>query len=380
MKTFALAGAALAAALLFWPAITSTTAPFLSAQAAAGVAQADYFRPAAPETFDGRRWSECIIGQTTNDDLRKQFRTERGAFRREAFRFARAGKNDGPRVEAVLDGSRGVSRVIGFLLSYAEGDGPDPARLAERLGEKAARFYPGGDRYDAWHLETFSDHGVALVVVGEDDANERGGAAAAVRVPYLLLCRPDSLADLAARWQRDPSPVVDPQTRLRENPPVLEIGDVDVSFSLKHVSLTRTRDVEDNLERGIQDDLSRYSRRRDEALVFRRSGKSTFKVSLSAEFNSARRTTSVSVSTSIEGETGYGRVSASGSGSDKIEERGLADKENPVWRNGRNVERAFDEAVRDASREAEDKVRKIRPPSSDDARRDAWLAFVQPIR
>ncbi len=143
-----------------------------------------------------------------------------------------------------------------------------------------------------------------------------------------------------------------------------------------------TGNLEDDLERDIEDGLSRPSRRRCDAaeLVFRRGGQGTFKVSLSAEFNSPRRTTSVNASASIEGETGYGRVSASGYGSDKIEERGLADKENPIWRSGRNFERAFDEAVRDALRAAEDKVRKIRLPSPEAARRDAWLAFVQPIR
>jgi hypothetical protein len=380
MKTFAFTKAAPAAALLA-AASLGTAAPFLSAKAAATtrMAQAGYFRSAAPETFDGLRWAGLTIGQTTNDDLKKQFRTETGAFRREAFRFARQpDSNDDPRVEAILDGSRGVSRVIGFLLRYDEGDGPDPARLAERLNEKPARFYPEGDRYDEWHIKAFPDHGVALVVVGGDeDEDDRRGP---VHVLYLLLCRPESLADLVSRWQRRPSPVVDARTRLREKPPVLEIGAVDVSLSLKHVSLTRTRDVEDDLERSIEDDLSRYARRRDEALVFRRSGKGTFRVSLSAEFNSPRRTTSVNATASIEGETAYGRVSASGYGSDKIEERGLADKENPVWRSGRNFERAFDEAVRDALREAEDKIRKVRPPDPETARRDSWLAFVQPIR
>jgi hypothetical protein len=316
--------------------------------------------------------------------LRQRFRTERGAFRREAFRFARPDDTD-PRVEAVLDGRRGGSLVSGFFLTYADDrNGPDLTRLAQDRNARPERWYPA-ERYDDWHLAAFPEHGIAALVVNDDDDGRDGdGERASTRVPFVLLCRPGSLTALldGSRFRRNPTPVTDVETRLRQSPPVLEIGRVDVSVSLKHVQMRNVRDLESDLEEEIEDALSRSRRRRDDEaeLVFRRGGEGTYNVNLQAEFNSPRRTTTVTASASIEGETGYGRVSAYGSGSDKINERGLADKENPVWRNGRNFERAFDEAVRDAERNVLDKIRRLRPPAPNDARRAAWIALINQLR
>ncbi|CAN5341238.1 hypothetical protein BH11ARM1_BH11ARM1_14520 [soil metagenome] len=131
--------------------------------AAAYSSAQSFIDPQAISTFDGSSWSGLTLKRDTDSDIKKLFKTERGAVRPEALKFV-ADKGAVVRVDALLDGRGGKAVMRAIRVEYL-GKEPSVMDMTDAFDEQPQAYYQT-DRTEDWHLEAFPDHGVIAAVFG----------------------------------------------------------------------------------------------------------------------------------------------------------------------------------------------------------------------
>jgi hypothetical protein len=149
--------------------------------------------PAPLSSFDGHSWSGLSVDKDRDSDLKKRFKTEKGAVRPEALKFVPE-RGGTVRVDALLDGRGGNAIMRAIRVEY-KGRGPSLIDLADAWDERPVEMYQRG-RTEDWHIEVFEKKGVIAVVMGN-------GAYPSV----FVLANPDRIAVVQRQFVDGPTPV-----------------------------------------------------------------------------------------------------------------------------------------------------------------------------
>lgn len=265
----------------------------------AAVAIAPPFQMPTLDTFDGKTWAGVQVGITTDSELKKMFKTEKGAFRPEAIVLDK-GERGGTRVEAVMQGRGGKALVQGFRLSWNPPEAAD--RLTRGFPTAPILLYPR-ERYEDWAIAAYPDRGIALFVTHTERNPD---------VESALLCSPDALRAALRGYDDRRTDVVEYRDPYEGKPKVMEFGSVGVSYSVSGIKLLDERYDRDDFEREMQ------RLRGGGTLRYRYGARSgSIRLSVSCSYNAAKGGR-VSVTARGEGSTHYGPVSADASNSREV--------------------------------------------------------------
>lgn len=114
-------------------------------------------RPESIARFDGREWAGIRLNVDTDSDIKRAFRTEKGAVRPEALKIVTDRPRD-VRVDALLDGRGGKAVVRTIRVDWMY-DPPTVAELEDAYDEHAVDHYLPG-RNEDWKLVAFPFRGV----------------------------------------------------------------------------------------------------------------------------------------------------------------------------------------------------------------------------
>jgi hypothetical protein len=300
--------------------------------------------------FDGEKWSGIILGRTTRDELKRNYRTQGGQFiRAEAMILTPPPGFDG--IQALTSGRKGDSVVVGLRLTYRD-SGPDIKDLADRLGDEPEVWYPE-ERYEDWCLQVFPKQGIVAYTL-RDGRDER--------IPQVLLCSPSRINDLLRAYRRDPTEIAQRREIREEDLLPVAVGDVRISFgTVKGVTIRDRDNVQDDLTEDVRREL-RSSRN----MEYRRGEGGDLSITISINYRNDKG--DVSASASLSTETELGKIYASGYDSESIRDEG----DNPRWSGTRRLERAVFDALDNLERDVREKVRKQQPPALSTVRQMAW--------
>ncbi|MCW5942875.1 MAG: hypothetical protein KIS66_11615 [Fimbriimonadaceae bacterium] len=315
--------------------------------------KADFALPSLA-AFDGTRWGEIALGESTDGSLKRRFATAKAKVRPEAIAL-RADKPD-VEVEVLLDGRGDKARAGGVHLKY---ETPRLLRdLVAELGPSEPRFLP--DRWEDWQVAVFPSKGVLAQVAGGESvlrvllcAPERVGASLRILSPDRtnLVRRPDPGED----WDR-----------------VVRFGRVTVNVDVPRKN--RPAEIANRDLDRLQEDAA-YDARRTRgrgSIAYERGEDGVYDLTIRAGEWNDKGKASITVSANFRGETPYGPVIAYGTATDTVS----YDYRNRIYR---VVERALDALDQDVS----NKVKKLGPPPLDSQRHEAWrqiLADAAPFR
>jgi hypothetical protein len=255
-------------------------------------------------------------------------------------------------VQALLNGRRGDSQLVGIRLTYGD-RGPDPKELADRFKEEPEVWYPI-DRYEDWFIQVFPKEGIVLYTLreGRDD-----------RVPQVLLCSPNRVNDILRNFKKDETDIQTRKEFHEEDLLPVEVSDVRLSFgSVKGVTIRDKDIVEDDLTEDVRREL-----RSARTMEYVRSGKGDLSVTISVNYKNGKGG-DVSVSASLNSSTELGKIYASGYSTDSIRDEG----DDPRWSGTRRFERAVFKAIDELERDVREKVRKQQSPPLSTVRQQAW--------
>lgn len=330
---------------------TLFAAVLLSAHLRAPAVAQGLFEAPAVTAFDGKAWGGLVIGESTDADIKKACKTQKGAVRPEAMVLTQASGSQ-VRVDVMMDGRGAKAKLNGFRVAFADG-GPTVDDVARTLKMDPETWFPR-ERYDEWRLVTFPEKGITLFIEGEGRTE---------RASLVLLCRPGRVRDALADCERDATSVRSFREFARKyDDRCVEIGTVSVDVGrLKGIHLTDERRAESDLVSMVRD------MRMGDEVVLRRGGAGTLSVSVTASYDSGDRSGSLSASATLGGSTELGRVYASSSVKRSLRDEG----EEPEWRGSRRFESVVRDAVDQVVRDAAQSVRRQHVPTAAEVRRAA---------
>lgn len=323
-------------------------------------------------SFDGARWGDLRLGQTTFRQVRAAYETGDGIYVRSTE--LTQPKNTPLRVDLLWD-KRGDQEVLEAIAVSFVGTGPLRAEV-ERLFDPQLRSenFTQKGRFEAWRVARLASKGVAFFTLGEPESET---------APLILLAPPQSLralsTDLSNALSSEYMPV---ETRFdpHENEPKrAEFGRIKIDFSgdddleLSRGERNRARD---GIEEAEADGALRFSPRSD----------GRYEVSAKGR-EKGKNGGSVAVGVSIRGDGPYGTLSATGSATQswswsKKEQQREEFLDNDQL--NRRLRDAFREALRDARRQAENsfarQMEKSGPPPLSQVRQEQWQQIIESVR
>ncbi|RYG35999.1 hypothetical protein EON81_11045 [bacterium] len=215
--------------------------------------------PAPLTRFNGASWSGIRLSESTDADIKRSYRTEKGAVRPEALKIVTDRPKD-VRVDALLDGRGGKATVRAIRVEYAFG-APTVDDLSDAFNETAEDYFLPG-RNDDWKLWAFPKQGVlAFSLKGI--------------VSTFYLATPEGVARVLSNYRDRQTPVVPVPDPGADWDRTVVFGDSDVTLfvgenspgDLDDSTRRRIRDgVRDSIE-GIRGRNIRFSDRKNGTLV-----------------------------------------------------------------------------------------------------------------
>ncbi|HVK07021.1 MAG TPA: hypothetical protein VM490_26370 [Armatimonadaceae bacterium] len=314
-----------------------------------------YFDPRDIASFDGRGWEGVVLDETTRDDLKKQFRTKGGSFVRPEATILTPAPGARWEIQALQDANNGKARITGFHVEFRDG-GVRPEEVGGRDWGRPDEWYPR-ERYSDWCVLAWPRNGVALLVVREQ--GDRPASA--------LVTTPGRLGRMLDDMERNPTRVEDLRRQFDRLSRTVAIGQVTVSLSRKDIRPRRSDRFEDDYRSRARRDIDRGD------IAYSPGEGGSVYVDVEIYFRDGKDNNRVEVSAQLSGRNERGQISASGSGSrrlDRYEDRAYDDLESAI-------DRAYDEAIDEMLGQAARNIRNQSPPSPADQRRLAWYRLFE---
>ena len=306
-------------------------------------------------SFDGKTWGGLTIGESTTADIKKQFKTSKGAIRPEAMLLPQP-KNAPVRVDVLMIGRGADSVLSGFRVAYSDA-GVDLKALSTALKLEPETYYPR-EHFDDWRMEAFPERGIVVFVEGSGRTE---------RASLVLLCAPFHVRDVIAGCDHQPTRPRDILDVYPDDKRIVEIGNVSVDISCgKGIKLDKSDEVARNFERHFR----RIRAPREIDIHSGSTGTLSAKVDISFSAKDSKATVNAAID--MAGTTQLGRVTASGQSSDTYREDSLA----PVWYGSGKLERTVYDALDKVFAQMSDRVRKQPLPTPAALRLRAWDTMI----
>ncbi|MCC7230555.1 MAG: hypothetical protein IT203_09175 [Fimbriimonadaceae bacterium] len=290
-------------------------------------------------SFDGNVWAGLTLNGITDREIKKKYRTEKGAVRPEALKITTT-SDSGVRVDALLDGRGDKAVMQAIRIGYDRS--VDIEKLGDELHEKPVRLFTR-ERHEDWWIEAFVDHGIiALVIEGQCDT--------------FYLTSPDrtgmALRDFGDR-----------QTLVTEPPDPGANWDRVLRFGYTSASVTVGSSKPDELDadgrRRIGNRLKNLAESlREPSLRYSSGSSDRLSISVSSDKFDKDGEANFTVSVGISANTPYGQFDETASRSRKI---------------GSNYDRRLSDLLEDAfyelARDVRNKIQRLGPPPRDASRK-----------
>ncbi len=191
--------------------------------------------PAPLASFGGQDWSGLTLNRDTDSDIKRKFKTEKGAVRPEGLKLV-AEKGSTIRVDPLLDGRGGKAVMRAIRVEY-KGRGPSIFDLTDAWDERPVEMYQRG-RTEDWHLEFFETRGVIAVVLQNE-----------THPSVFILCDPDRLAVVQRQFTNE-------RTRIERPRDPGEGWDRTVRFSNANVNVDLDGSRPERMGRRWMDDFT----------------------------------------------------------------------------------------------------------------------------
>lgn len=288
-------------------------------------------------TFDGKSWGGLNLGQSSTAEIKKAFKTSKGAIRPEAMLLPQPASST-VRVDVLTNGRGETSLLSGFRIAYSDA-GPDIKALAAALKLEPEIWYPQ-ERYDDWYAAAFPERGIVVFVEGSGRTE---------RASLVLLCSPFHVRDVVSDCVKQPTPPLDIRDTFPDSKRVVEIGLVNVFVNAsKGIKIDRSDDVARELEQRIR------RMRTPREIDVHTGAKGVWNVHLDLSYSSKDKRSTLDATSDMSGTTILGRVSAASRVSDTFRE----DSDNPIWIGSSRLERTMYDALDRVMDQMADHVRK----------------------
>ncbi len=305
--------------------------------------------------FDGKTWGGLTLGESSTADIKRLFKTSKGAVRPEAMLLPQP-DNAPVRVDVLMNGRGAKSVLNGFRLAYTEG-GVDLKVLADTLKIEPETWYPR-EHFDDWRIVAFPERGIVTFVEGSGRVE---------RVALVLLCAPFHVKDAVGECEHQPAPPRNIRDVFPDDKRVVGIGQVQVSINCDK---TIKMDKPDDVARGLEDHIRRLRTPRE--IDIRSGGTGRLTVKLDLAYSAKDNKATVTANADMQGTTLLGRVAAAGQSADTYRE----DNPAPVWSGPAKLEHTFYDALDKAWAQMADKVRRQPLPTPAALRVRAWDAMI----
>ena len=305
--------------------------------------------------FDGKTWGGLTIGDSTTADIKKLFKTSKGAVRPEAMLLPQP-QNSPVRVDVLMIGRGANSVLSGFRLAYTDG-GTDLKTLSESLKLEPETWYPR-EHFDDWRVEAFPERGIVAFMEGSGRTE---------RTSVVLLCAPFHVRDVIASCEHQPTRPLNILDVYPDDKRVLEIGNVSVDIDCgKGIKVDKSDEVARNLEKQI------WRNRTPREIDIHSGATGSLTVKFDISFNAKDSKATVSATANMSGTTLLGRVSTSTQSTDTYREDSLS----PVWYGSSRLERIMYDVLDKAFGQMADKVRKQPLPTPAALRLQSWDTMI----
>lgn len=176
------------------------------------------FNPGPLRDFDGREWCGLTLNHMTDSQIKRRFRTEKGAVVPEALKMV-AEKGETTRVDALLDG-RGDKAVMRAIRVEYLGRPPSLMQLTDDWDERPVEYWKKG-RTENWHLEVFEQRGVIAVMLGPTLTS---------RIDCFLLMDPDRVPVVTRGFSETETRIERPRDPGEGRNQVVSYGFVNANF------------------------------------------------------------------------------------------------------------------------------------------------------
>lgn len=315
----------------------------------------DLFKPDELSRFDGKTWGGLTIGESSTADIKKMFKTSKGAIRPEGMVLPQPEKST-IQVDVLMNGRGEKSLLNGFRVAYAN-EGVDLKALKEALKLEPDVWYPR-QHFDDWHLEAFPERGIVVFVEGSGRVE---------RIPLVVLCAPFHVKDVIDTCDRQPTMPQNIQDVFPDDKRIVVIGQVHVEINCdKGIKVDRSEEICRDLEKQI------WRLRTPREIDLRPDSPGKLNVKLDISFNPKDGKATVTANTEISGNTFLGRVNTTARSSDTYRE----DSASPVWSGSRRIERTFYDVLDKTWAQMADSVRKQPLPTPSILRLKAWDVMI----
>lgn len=308
------------------------------------------FDPGNLEDFDGRRWGDVRLDDTTRDEFKRRYRTKGGSFIRPSATIIDTRNRGDWDMQALQDGTSGSSRITGFYLIGRDG-GRRLDSVARNLG-RGQRMY-SQVRFSDWFMQVFPDNGIALCVVREDD----------YRVPYAVLTTQRRLERIMDKARSREPDIDDPRRAFNRLSRDVMIGNTSVSITKRDIR----PDYQDDMLRRYSDRLRNNMDRG--VLAYQPGASGSASILFSIYCSDGNRDNRVEANGSVNGKNERGNVSASAYTRVSLD-RNKSRAENQL---NRAIDDAFYRCSDDLRRNTENAVNDQQPPSIPELRRQSFF-------
>ncbi|MBC8102977.1 MAG: hypothetical protein H7Z41_10365 [Cytophagales bacterium] len=307
------------------------------------------------ESFNGRSWGGLILGVTTQDGVKRQFRNGRGEYSTSVEVKQENDSSIPYRVSALYINKDKNATLDGICIRYKnEVEGIPLSKLQAVLDGPGEVLYPER-RYENWKIVSYARRGILLFVFNE-------------RVVQLLLGFPDRVRNTLPLLRDRASAIENYEDQFRSRERVLAFANTDVTFDLKKIRLDNPRREERDLER----DMERVSSR---ALHFDSSASTgSYRVSVTAHYDYDKDKDGT-VTASLSGTGPFGPLSTSKSVTFR-----LYKGEDDMRLEDTRYYRAVTEAMRTVERDMTVLVERQQPPPVETVRRADWDKLIDKYR
>ena len=305
-------------------------------------------------SFDGKSWGDLVLGQTTQDGVKKAFRNDRGDY---SASVAVVPSGDLPfKVSALYPNKDKNATLQGIVVRYRSSDDGLPLeKVIEQLGDNGEKFYAKDTRYEDWWLVAYPQRGILLFVV-------------AGKVNMILFGYPERIPQTLNLVAPNVIPIDPLEKRYEGRIPELVYGTTDVSFSLGDNIYLRDKREE---ERRIVEDM-RY--RMLEGLRYQSGSTGKFSISVDVSYKKDKGGTGT-ISGTIMGDGKYGPLQTTVSNTFKIDS-GM----DQVQLDSTKYFRTLRDTLRAVEEDAAQKARTQGPPPLSSFRIHNWDQLVDAYR
>lgn len=294
----------------------------------ASAAQSARFNPEL-STFDGQNWGGLRFERDKDADIKKQFRTVKGPIRPEALLFETV---DGTQINALLKGRGAKATLIGFTY---QGPRMDVSDLGKMFSGQWGETFPRVRFEDvSWRMN--ADKGVAALVA--QDGN----------VEVAVLSDSRRIRSLMSQTSSRKTPIEDIEKMFEAARKEIQIGSITATATVADLPGVDQRRFERDIRNAVDD--FRYP----DFIRANSSYAGNINATVRLDYNTKRDRTEATVSVSIQGETGWGKVSRSASNSTSRSGRGMS------WR---EVETTLEDTIDAALQALRNDLRNLRPPA-----------------